>query len=129
MYLQVFLVHIQTLPPEDIKVLIGDNLAAHLSPDVLKLCQENNIRFCFLPENSTHLMQPLDVGVFGPMKRFWREILREWKEECDRKGLQFATLPKTVSTGTVRYKGNFFLMSIFEPITSLCFIPLCVKVR
>lgn len=88
--------HIGTLPPEDIKVLIGDNLAAHLSPEVLKLCQENNIRFCFLPENATHLMQPLDVGVFAPMKRHWREILRDWKEGCSRKGLHYATLPKTV---------------------------------
>jgi hypothetical protein len=86
------------LLPEDVKVLLGDNLAAHLSPDVLKLCQQHNIRFCFLPENSTHLMQPLDVGVFGPMKRYWREILRDWKEECDRKDIHFATLPKTVRT-------------------------------
>ncbi len=57
------------LPYEDVKVLLGDNLAAHLSPDILKLFHQHNIRFCFLPENSTCLMQPLDVGVFKPMKR------------------------------------------------------------
>jgi hypothetical protein len=91
-------VHVKTLLPEDVKVLLGVNLAAHLSPDVLKLCQQHNIRFCFLPENSTHLMQPLDVSVFRPMKRHWREILRDWKEECDRKDIHFTTLPKTVRT-------------------------------
>jgi hypothetical protein len=41
---QVFLPHIQKLPEEDIKVLIGDNLAAHLSPVVTDLCQQHNIR-------------------------------------------------------------------------------------
>ncbi len=87
--------HVKTLPPKDVKVLLGDNLAAHLSPDVLKLCQQHNICFCFLPENSTLLMQPLEVGVFGPMKRHWRE---DWQEECDRKDIHFATLPKMVRT-------------------------------
>ncbi|KAJ8961477.1 hypothetical protein NQ318_014725 [Aromia moschata] len=30
--------------------------------------------------NATHLMQPLDVAVFAPMKNKWREIL-EWRRE------------------------------------------------
>ena len=41
------------------KFLMGDNLASHLSVDVIKLCDEKNIRFIFLPSNSTHLTQPL----------------------------------------------------------------------
>jgi hypothetical protein len=49
------------LPANKVKVLIGDNLAAHMSPTVTCLCQENNIRFIFLPENSTHLLQPPDL--------------------------------------------------------------------
>lgn len=41
---QVFLKHVKTLPKDDIKVLIGDNLAAHLSPYVTELCAKHNIR-------------------------------------------------------------------------------------
>ncbi len=93
----MFLVHVSSLPPEDIKVLIGDNLAAHMSPFVTELCAKHNIRFCFLPENSTHILQPLDVSVFGPMKREWRAILRNWKEECAKNGLNYPTLPKHAS--------------------------------
>lgn len=98
----MFLTHVKTLPAEDIKVLIGDNLAAHLSPFVLKLCAKHNIRFCFLPENATHIMQPLDVTVFAPMKRHWRAILTSWKEECARMGNNYATLPKQVGA-SVQY--------------------------
>lgn len=61
------------------KVLICDNLASHISYRIIKSCTENNIQFVFLPKNSTHLCQPLDVAVFGPLKRVWREILTEWK--------------------------------------------------
>jgi hypothetical protein len=52
----VFLTHVKTIPAEDIKVLIGDNLAAHMSPFILKLSAKHNIRFCFLPEDATHIM-------------------------------------------------------------------------
>jgi hypothetical protein len=36
---------VKTLPAEDIKILIGDNLAAHLSPYVLRECEKYNIRY------------------------------------------------------------------------------------
>lgn len=62
------------------RVIIGDNLCSHLSLRVIELCEENDIRFCFLPPNSTHLTQPLDVSVFGPMKKVWRSTLQDWKK-------------------------------------------------
>lgn len=40
---------------EGTKYLIGDNLASHLSFDLIKLCNEINIKFIFLPSNLTHL--------------------------------------------------------------------------
>lgn len=61
------------------RVIIGDNLSSHISVDVLNACDKNNIRFICLPPNSTHLMQPLDVAFFHPMKVAWRKILTEWK--------------------------------------------------
>lgn len=41
------------------KVMIGDNVSSHFSPNVLKLCEANDIVFVCLPPNSTHLTQPL----------------------------------------------------------------------
>ncbi len=63
------------------KLIIGDNLASHLSPTVIDLCRENNIEFVCLPPNSTDKLQPLDVGVFGPLKANWRRILTSYKEK------------------------------------------------
>lgn len=43
------------------------------------MCLEYDIHFIFLPSNSTHLTQPLDVAFFAPLKKAWREILGKWK--------------------------------------------------
>ncbi len=86
----------RTLHHEEVKILLGDNLVAHLSPYVLRMCEEYNIRYIFLPENSTHLLQPLDVAVFSPMKREWRRILADWKEESSQHNQVYATIPKSV---------------------------------
>ncbi|XP_039275899.1 uncharacterized protein LOC120349576 [Nilaparvata lugens] len=61
------------------KVIIGDNLSSHLSPEVIRLCELNNIGFIFLPANSTHLTQPLDIALFAPMKKCWRKVMEQAK--------------------------------------------------
>ena len=73
---QIMLPYIRSLPREEKKVIIGDNLAAHLSPFVIRICEQYNVRFLFLPENSTHMLQPLDIAVFRAMKQRWRSLLR-----------------------------------------------------
>ncbi|XP_039755804.1 uncharacterized protein LOC120630605 [Pararge aegeria] len=73
------------------KCLIGDNLSSHLSMETIKLCYEQNISFIFLPANSTHLTQPLDVAFFRPMKIAWRNVVLKWKKTD---GKAQATIPK-----------------------------------
>ncbi|KAH9643133.1 hypothetical protein HF086_010585 [Spodoptera exigua] len=73
------------------KLLIGDNLSSHLSAHLIDLCKEKDIHFVFLPPNSTHLTQPLDVAFFRPMKQAWRSILQKWKETDGR---NLSSIPK-----------------------------------
>ena len=63
------------------RVLMGDNLSSHLSLKVIKACRENSIKFICLPPNSTDYLQPLDVAFFGPLKREWRKILNDYKND------------------------------------------------
>lgn len=64
-----------------VKVIIGDNLASHISLDIINECKINNIKFVLLPPNSTHFTQPLDVAFFRPLKVKWRQTLSDWKEK------------------------------------------------
>ena len=66
---------------EGTKLLIGDNLASHFSAEVVRLAKEKDVYFTALPPNSTHLLQPLDVAVFRPMKAHWRQILGNYRAE------------------------------------------------
>lgn len=66
-------------------MLIGDNLSSHFTDDVLTACRDNNVLFICIPPNSTHLSQPLDVAFYGPLKRYWRTILDEWKKKLKKK--------------------------------------------
>lgn len=44
-----------------------------------KLSQLNIILYG-LPPNTTHLLQPLDVSVFGPLKKQWPKAVHEWEK-------------------------------------------------
>jgi hypothetical protein len=55
-------------------------------------------RYIFLPPNSTHLTQPLDVAVFAPMKRKWREVLNKFKGSKKGKG----SIPKDEFGGLLK---------------------------
>ena len=80
------------------KFLIGDNLSTHFNLKVLQLAKDNNITFLCLPSNATHIMQPLDVAFFGPMKRTWRSILDKWKRETGlRQTVTKDAFPKLLS--------------------------------
>ena len=75
-------------------VLVCDNLSSHLNVDFIKVCQDNNVELVCLPPNVTDKMQPLDVAVFGPMKRRWREMLHKMRiQEPTLKALDKVPFP------------------------------------
>lgn len=51
------------------RILIIDGHKSHVSADFQAFCKEKNIITISIPPHSSHLLQPLDVGCFGPLKR------------------------------------------------------------
>ncbi|CAK1594188.1 unnamed protein product [Parnassius mnemosyne] len=74
------------------KVVIGDNLASHINKTVLNECEKHNVSFICLPPNATHILQPLDVAYFRPLKCKWRQVLLQWKNS--QLGRKLSTTPK-----------------------------------
>ena len=50
------------------RLLICDGHESHVSPKFVSFCIDHNIELVLLVPHSSHLTQPLDVGVFGPLK-------------------------------------------------------------
>ena len=60
------------------RLLILDGHSSHVSLRIVETALANNIILLCLPAHSTHLLQPLDVAVFKPVKDAWRKILLEF---------------------------------------------------
>ena len=65
-------------PPSRPLLLLMDGHMSHFSPTfVNRAAEEEVVVFC-LPPHSTHKTQPLDKGVFGPLKLAWREVCHSY---------------------------------------------------
>jgi hypothetical protein len=51
------------------RLLILDGHESHHSTEFELYCQQNNIITLCMPPHSSHYLQPLDVGCFGPLKK------------------------------------------------------------
>lgn len=58
----------QLQSPDDYRLLLCDGHDSHVSADFVSFCIHNRIDLLLLPPHSSHLLQPLDVGVFSPLK-------------------------------------------------------------
>ena len=56
-----------------------DGHASHFSIELSKFCSKNGIILVALFPNATHILQPLDAAVFGPMKAKWKSFCRQWR--------------------------------------------------
>jgi len=59
------------------RMLIFDGHGSHLSDDFLLFAWEKKILPFLFPSHTTHLLQPLDVGVFQPFKHWHQVCLHE----------------------------------------------------
>jgi len=66
------------LPAKRPQLLLLDGYYSHEVMEALQLAAQDKIFLLCFPSHSTHLLQPLDVGVFGELKRQWKEAVSTW---------------------------------------------------
>ena len=55
-----------------------DGHSSHYCPATIRYAAEERVILFSLPPNTTHLSQPLDKGIFGPLKVAWRQVHHEF---------------------------------------------------
>ena len=55
------------------RMIVCDQFGSHLTYDFVNFCKDQQIILFFLPPHSSHLLQPLDVGVFSAYKHWYSE--------------------------------------------------------
>lgn len=54
--------------PSQRRLLVVDGHGSHVKARNIAFCMQNNIDLMVLPAHSSHITQPLDIAVFGPLK-------------------------------------------------------------
>ena len=52
-------------------LLIFDGHSSHITIDVIEYARSNGLHLLCLPSHTSHILQPLDVGVFKSFKTFF----------------------------------------------------------
>ena len=82
---------------------------------MIELYKQNDIEFVCLPPISTHVLQPLDVAVYGPLKAHWWKLLRDLLEkEPEAKVLNKTKFPALLKKLTERLDSEALLPKGFE---------------
>ncbi|XP_075975831.1 uncharacterized protein LOC142976394 isoform X1 [Anticarsia gemmatalis] len=76
--------------------LFLDGHTSHISLPLTTFCKEKGIVLVALLPSSTHVLQPLDVAVFRPVKETWRDIVREFREKHKEAKLKRTDFPREV---------------------------------
>lgn len=59
------------------RLLILDGHSSHATPEFDQFCTENKIITLCMPPHTSHLLQPLDVSCFSPLKRAYGHEIQE----------------------------------------------------
>ena len=70
-YLEWFEFFCSSIPPARPVLLIQDGHSSHISIDLIELARGSGIYLLCLPSHTTHILQPLDVGVFKSFKSYF----------------------------------------------------------
>ncbi|KJZ69327.1 hypothetical protein HIM_11285 [Hirsutella minnesotensis 3608] len=58
------------------RILLLDGHKAHVTDELMYEAYLNKVQLLYLPPHTSHATQPLDVGVYGPLKTNFRELTR-----------------------------------------------------
>ena len=82
-WLEHFIKHTNAGPEKPWKLLLLDGHTTHENPQFVILAHENNIKLFEYPSHLTHVLQPLDVGVFRPWKHYHNKAIHHALRNLD----------------------------------------------
>lgn len=71
-----------------------DNHESHMSLEALDFSKQNGIVILTLPPHTSNKLQPLDVSVFGPFKKFYSAEVNNWMHCNPNTTINIYAIPK-----------------------------------
>jgi hypothetical protein len=121
-----FVPHVKNIIGEGKKaVLLYDGHVSHVTIELILCAMEADIVLVKLPPHTSHILQPLDKGVFGPLKTAWDHQLVSWGRISLAGGMPKAEFAKQLGSvwrkiGASHIKAGYRGTGIFDSTPSLC---------
>lgn len=95
-------------------VLLFDSVSSHINPEVFLSAKAKGIELYRIVANATHLMQPLDKGVFGPLKTKWHIISRKYTRENPGKTIGRENFAQKLSEAYLQFYKPLTVINAFK---------------
>ena len=60
-------------------ILFLDGHGSHIDFELVTIALKHHVILMCLPPHASHILQPLDVTCYGPLKQVWRQTLKDFK--------------------------------------------------
>ena len=95
-------------------VLLFDSVSIHIDPDLFVKGKDKGIEMYRIVPNATHLMQPLDKGVFGPLKTKWHITCRKFTRENPGKCIGKENFAQKLTEAYLQFYRPLTVMNAFK---------------
>lgn len=96
-FMKHFVKHVKPSETNRVLVLL-DNHSSHISISLIEFCRTNFITLLSFPPHTSHRLQPLDRGVYGPFKKYFNNAGDQWMKNNPGKRMTIYDLPSIVKT-------------------------------
>lgn len=97
LFMRHFIKHVKPKKQSPVLLLL-DNHSSHLAISVLNLAKDNGIVLLSFPPHCSHRLQPLDVGVYGPFKKYLSSAQDAWMRSNAGKNITIYDIPSIVNS-------------------------------
>ncbi|XP_045169024.1 uncharacterized protein LOC123531825 [Mercenaria mercenaria] len=109
-----FLKYIQRPDSNQPVLVIFDGHRSHINVPVLEWAKRNNIILFVLPAHTSHCLQPLDVGCFGPLQKIYNNTCHKFLREHPSSKITRFNVAALASSSYVTALSNNNLKSAFQ---------------
>ena len=78
LFYEWFKMFAEMIPPLRPVLLVLDGHGSHITIDVIEYARSEEIHLLCLPSHTSHILQPLDVGVFKSFKSFFSKACHQY---------------------------------------------------
>lgn len=94
-------------------LLLLDNHISHFSIEAIDLAINHDISMLTFPPHCSHKMQPLDVSVFGPLKKMFASVCTDWMKSNIGRTIDIQHIPSLVGKAMGKCITSSTIMSGF----------------